>query len=76
MQPKTSTKIFQYLAGFASIYHLMLGLIGIFGTTNFIVIVVNKVYGVIPTVNAQFLYLAKFISVYFIVFAVAMAILA
>jgi len=58
------------------VYHFGLALIGIFGSADFIATVVNKVYGVAPAIDAQFLYLAKFISVYMTIFAIAMAILA
>ena len=68
--------IFKFLAGFVSVYHFILGLIGTFAPTETIVWVVTRVYGVIPTVDAQFIYLAKFIAAYMIVFAVATALLA
>ena len=68
--------IFRFLAGFVAIYHFILGLIGIFASTDVIVWVVTRVYGVIPTVDAQFVYFAKFISAYMIAFAVANALLA
>ncbi len=76
MQSSDSLKVFRFLAGFVSVYHFILALIGIFGSTGFVVSVVNRVYGATPEINAQFLYLAKFISVYMIVFAIAMALLA
>ncbi len=76
MQTNTRLNIFRFLAGFVSVYHFGLALIGIFGSADFIATVVNRVYGVTPAIDAQFLYLAKFISVYMIVFAIAMAILA
>ena len=76
MQSKTSLGIFRFLAGFVSVYHFILGLIGTFASSETVVWVVNRVYGVNPTVDAQFIYLSKFIAIYMIVFAIAMAILA
>ena len=76
MQTNTSIRIFRFLAGFASVYHFALGLIGTFASTETVLWVVNRVYGVNPTVDAQFIYLTKFIAAYMIVFAIAMAILA
>ncbi|MFZ2150233.1 MAG: hypothetical protein WAV15_03700 [Minisyncoccia bacterium] len=76
MQSQTSLKVFKFLAGFISAYHFILALIGIFGSSNLITRVINSVYGVFPEINNQFLYLAKFISAYMIVFSIAMALLA
>jgi hypothetical protein len=76
MQSKTSLGIFRFLAGFVSVYHLILGLIGTFASTETVVWVVTRVYGVVPTIDAQFTYLAKFIAAYMIVFAITTAILA
>ena len=69
-------KIFRYLAGFISIYHILLGLAGIFGSRDFIEPIISRVYGVTPVFDAQFLYLAKFISAYFIVFGLMMGFVA
>lgn len=76
MQSQTSLKIFKALAWFASIYHFILGLLGVFAPANVVVPIVNAVYGVSPRVDAQFLYMVKFIAAYMIVFAIATAILA
>lgn len=76
MGKETSLKIFRFLAGFISVYHLTLGLIGTFGSASLILFAVNRIYGAVPEVDVQFLVLARFISVYFIVFAVAMGLLA
>ena len=76
MQSKTSLGIFRFLAGFVSVYHFILGLIGTFASSETVVWVVNRVYGVNPTVDAQFIYLSKFIAAYMIAFAVSTAILA
>ena len=76
MNSKKSLGIFKFLAGFVSVYHFILGLVGTFASTDTVVWFVNRVYGVNPTIDAQFIYLAKFISIYMIVFAIAMAFLA
>ena len=76
MNSKKSLGVFRFLAGFASIYHFLLGLVGTFASADTVVWFVNRVYGINPLVNAQFIYLAKFISIYMIVFAIAMALLA
>ncbi len=76
MQSKRSLGVFRFLAGFVSIYHFGLGLIGIFASSETVVWFVNKVYGINPTVDAQFIYLSKFIAAYMIVFAIATLILA
>lgn len=76
MQSKTSLSIFKFLAGFVSVYHLVLGLIAIFGTTSLVTSAVTMVYGVTPTIDPQFLYMVKFIGAYMIVFSIATAILA
>lgn len=71
-----SLKVFRFLAGFISVYHFILGLIGTLASTETIVLVVTKIYGITPTVDAQFIYLARFVSAYMIVFAVTTAVLA
>lgn len=71
-----SHQIFRFLVAFISIYHFTLGIIGIFGSPGLIATVVYQVYGAQPEINAQFIYLAKFISVYMLIFALTMAILA
>ena len=76
MQSKTSLGIFRFLAGFISLYHFILGLMAIFGGTTMVTSAVKMVYGVTPNIDAQFLYLVKFIGAYMIVFAIATAILA
>lgn len=76
MQSKTSLRIFQLVAGFMSLYHLVLGIIGTVGSKEFIQSTIYKVYGASPLVDAQFLYLAKFISIYMIAFSITMAFLA
>ena len=76
MQSQTSLKIFKVLAWFAAIYHFILGLLGIFAPASIVVPIVKTIYGVSPNVDAQFLYMAKFIGAYMIAFAIATAILA
>ena len=76
MQSKTSLGIFKFLAGFVSVYHFILGLIAIFGSTSLVTSAVTMVYGVTANIDAQFLYMTKFIGAYMIVFAIATAVLA
>lgn len=69
-------KVFAFLAWFVGIYHLLLGLAGIFGSQQFLEPIIKTVYGVDPTFNAQFEYLVKFIAVYFIAFGLMMVFVA
>ncbi len=69
-------QIFKYTAWFACIYHIVLGVIGLFGTADVISPLIVKIYGVNPVFDHQFVYLVKFISAYFIVFGLTMGILA
>ena len=76
MQSKTSLGIFKALAWFVSIYHFILGLLAILAPASIVLPIVNTIYGVNPNVDAQFLYMVKFIGAYMIMFAVVAAILA
>ena len=76
MQSKTSLSMFRFLAGFVSVYHFILGLIAIFGASSLVTSAVTIVYGVTPNIDAQFLYMVKFIGAYMIAFAITAAILA
>ncbi len=57
-------------------YHFILGLVAFFGSSDVISSVVATVYGVSPTMDAQFLYMVKFIGAYMLVFAITTALLA
>jgi len=70
------TKIFKGVAWFASVYHALLGLGGLFGSSAFIQQVVKGVYGINLTLTSEVIFLIKFTSVYMLAFAVAMAIMA
>jgi|SRR3989344_206603 len=76
MNSKKSLAIFQFLAGFVSVYHFILGILGTFASPETVLWVTSKVYGISATPDAQFIYLTKFISAYMIAFAIATAILA
>ena len=70
------TKIFQFVAGIAGVYHAILGLIGTFAAPATVQSIVASTYGVVLDVSGQMVYLVKFVSAYFIAFAVAMLLLA
>ncbi len=76
MDQKTSVKIFVILAWIVSIYHLILGLIGIFAPDSVIVSVAQSVFGVTASGSAEFFVLAKFISAYMILMGIMMAFVA
>lgn len=71
----TKTKIFRVVAGFVGIYHIVLGAVATFGGSS-LVGLVAKLYNISPTLDSQFLYLAKFIAAYGIAFGVMMAMVA
>lgn len=76
MDQKTSVKIFVLVAGFVSIYHIILGLIGTFAPGPAVASIANTVFGVTVDPTPQFFYFAKFISALFITFGLMMALVA
>mgnify|MGYP001582291778 CR=1 FL=1 len=76
MQPASSFKIFRVVAWIASIYHIILGLLGTFASADIVVPIASSVYGITPQVNPQFLYMAKFIAAYMLAFGVMMGFVA
>ena len=70
------SKVFKIVTWIGSIYHILLGLIGTFASSDTIYSIVNSVYGVNPTQGAEFIVFAKFISVYMIAFGIMLGILA
>jgi hypothetical protein len=76
MQSKTSLGVFKALAWFVSIYHFILGTLAILAPASLVLPIVNTIYGINPNIDAQFLYMIKFIGAYMIMFAVVTAILA
>lgn len=76
MNSDASLKIFRFLAGFAGVYHCILGLLGTFASAEFIAKTVSTVYGVAPRVDLQFLSSARFASAYLLAFGVMMLLVA
>ena len=68
--------IFRVTAWWAGIYHLALGLIGIFADKEFMSLVIQTVFGASVEITPQVFYLVKFCSAYMTAFAVATIILA
>lgn len=68
--------IFRITSGFISIYHFLLGLCGTFASTETVTKIVKTVYKADVILTPQLAYIVKFISAYFIAFAIAMAVLA
>jgi len=76
MRSSVKVAVFRAVAGFGSIYHILLGLIGLFGTGAMLESTLDSVYGVNPKMDPQFLYLAKFVSSYILAIGVMLGILA
>lgn len=76
MDQKISVKIFVTLAWIVSVYHLILGLIGVFAPTSIIISVAQSVFGISVTGSAEFFVLAKFIAAYMILMGIMMAFVA
>lgn len=77
MNSKTSLSVFRCIAGFMSLYHIVLGLIGTFGAADFVISLANKVYGVAIQVDPDlFMSFARFASSYMIAFGCMMALVA
>lgn len=73
MNKDASLKVFQVLTGFISVYHLILAILGTFGSSTLVINVITSVYGVSPDSNLQFLYLVKFVAIYFLVVSLVAA---
>lgn len=69
-------KLLTIVAWFIGLYHMLLGLLGLFGTQSLLAPIIKMVYGVSPVFDNQFLYVVKFLGAYFIAFAVCMIVLA
>ncbi|HEY4515312.1 MAG TPA: hypothetical protein VJJ22_04160 [Candidatus Paceibacterota bacterium] len=77
MQQNTSLKLFRFIAWFASIYHVVLGLLGTFGNSSFVVSLVNKVYGITVNIDPDlFMSFARFAGSYMIAFGLMMGLIA
>lgn len=68
-------QIFQTLASIVAVYHIILGVTVTFASPD-LVVIVTKLYRVTPTINSEFLYLAKFTAAYGLALGVMMAMVA
>jgi hypothetical protein len=69
MTKQNTHNFFRILTGFIATYHLLLGICGIFLDAARMGFIVQLTYGVVPSLDPQFIYMTKFISVYFLVVA-------
>ncbi|MDP2668472.1 MAG: hypothetical protein Q8P07_01410 [bacterium] len=72
MKQETSLKIFKFIAWFIGIYHVILGLIGIFASADLIGSVINAVYHLTIVADPRFLIAAHFASSYMLALGIMM----
>ena len=68
--------IFKATAWWAGLYHLGLGVTGVFADPPLMASIINRVFGASLEITPQVFYLVKFCSAYMIAFALAMILLA
>ncbi len=77
MQSRMSLNIFRFVAGFASIYHLLLGLVATFASAGFVISIASSVYGITINIDPNiFISLARFVGSYMIAFGLMMGLVA
>ena len=62
------TRILRYLSGYIAIYHIALGLVGIFASTQLVQRLIEIFYVPTLTVDGVLFYVVKFICAYFVAF--------
>lgn len=62
------TRILRYLSGYIAIYHLALGVLGIFASSQLLQKLIELFYGPTLNIDDTLFYVAKFISAYFVAF--------
>src|SRR4051812_20414808 len=77
MKSSTSFNVFRAIAWFASIYHIILGLVALFGSSEMVISLAEKVYGITITIDHDlFITFARFAATYMIAFGLMMGLVA
>lgn len=62
------SRVLQWVSGYIAVYHLLIGVLGIFASTAFMQDLISFFYGATLPVDATLFYTAKFVGAYFIAF--------
>lgn len=69
-------RILQFFCGYVALYHLALGIVGIFASREFVTTLIDTFYGATLTVDGTLFYIVKLVAAYFIAFGGMMAVAA
>ena len=69
-------RLFRIVIGYASIYHILLGLLGTFAGPSIVVGLSSTIFGISPTPDDQFLVTGRFAAAYMLAFGMMLGLLA